>query len=111
VHKIKETKPELEFKRLLEANNIKYIFQYPIRWKCGWKKWYDFYIPAVNTLIEIDGIYWHGKGLLYEQLNNQQQKTRSNDIIKNELAKNNNYSLVRIWSDEIKNFKFNILKL
>jgi very-short-patch-repair endonuclease len=110
-HKIKETKPELEFKSLLETNNIKYIFQYAIQWKRGWKKWYDFYIPTVNTLIEIDGVYWHGKGLLDEQLNNQQQQTRLNDTIKNELAKTNNYSLIRIWSDEIKNFKFNILKL
>jgi len=110
-HKIKETKPELEFKRLLEINNIKYIFQYAIQWKHGWKKWYDFYIPSVNMLIEIDGVYWHGKGLLDEQLNNQQRQTRLNDTIKNELAKTNNYSLIRIWSDEIKNFKFNILKL
>jgi very-short-patch-repair endonuclease len=110
-HKIKGTKPELEFKLLLENNKINYIFQYAVQWKNGWKKWYDFYIPAINTLIEIDGTYWHGKNLLDEQLNNQQHQTRLNDNVKDELAKTNNYSLIRIWSDEITNFKFNKLKI
>jgi len=110
-HKVKETKPELEFKELLEANNIPYIFQYAVPWQNGWKKWYDFYIPHINLLIEIDGIYWHGKGLLDEQLNTQQTQTRLNDQLKNELAKNSGYSLIRIWSDEINNFKFNKIKL
>ena len=54
---------------------------------------------------------WHGKNLLDEQLNNQQHQTRLNDTIKDELAKTNNYSLIRIWSDEINNFKFNKLKI
>jgi len=108
--KIKETKPELEFKQLLEINHISYVFQYAISWKNGWKKWYDFYIPKINTLIEIDGIYWHGKNILDEHLNNQQLQTRNNDRLKNELATQYNYNLIRIWSDEIQNFNINKLK-
>lgn len=54
--------------------------------------------------MEIDGIYWHGKGLADSELNNQQTKTRENDKIKNQLAKDQNYKLIRIWEDEIESF-------
>ena len=57
------TKPELKFKEILDSNNIEYKHQYSVQWKKGWKKWYDFYLPTLNLLVEIDGIYWHGKGL------------------------------------------------
>ena len=68
------------------------------------QKWYDFYLFDFNLLIEIDGTYWHGKNLKYNELNKQQIITRNNDVIKNDLAKYKNYNLLRIWSDEIKNF-------
>lgn len=102
------TKPELLFAEKLKNNNIDYCIQYWVNWKKGWKKFYDFYLPNIDTLIEVDGTYWHGKGLSDEQLNEQQIKTRSNDKIKDELAKNNNYKLVRIWEDEIESFDVKI---
>ena len=99
-----KTKPELEFQLILDKYKIRYKFQYWVEWKHGWKKFYDFYIPNKNTLIEIDGIYWHGKKVKDDNLNEQQRKTRSNDVIKNELARSQGYNLLRIWSDEIQNF-------
>ncbi len=103
--KNRRTKPESEFMELLEKNNIKFQFQKSVKWINGWKKWYDFYIPKHNLLVEIDGIYWHGKGKSYDTLNKQQKKTRENDILKNKLAEEHGYNLIRIWSDEISNFK------
>ena len=65
-------------------------------------KLYDFYIPSTNTLIEVDGIYWHGKHKNLEDLNDTQMKVRKNDEIKNRLANENGYTLIRIWEDEVK---------
>ena len=103
--KIKDTKPELEFKEWCDERGIDYVHQYALPWKKGWKKWYDFYLPKLNLLVEIDGTYWHGKGLKYEELNEQQRNTRSNDLLKNKLASLEGYNLIRIWSDEIHKFK------
>jgi len=108
--KYTQTKPELYFMGLLDKNNIEYEFQYRVKWKRGWKKFYDFYIPGKHLLVEIDGIYWHGKNKMDGELNNQQTKTRQNDIIKNELAKKRGYNLMRVWEDEIRNFNMEELK-
>lgn len=104
------TKPELKFAELLKENNIDYCTQYWINWKRGWKKFYDFYLPNIDTLIEVDGVYWHGKNLDDDKLNEQQTKTRENDKVKNQLALDQNYRLIRIWEDEIDNFNFELLK-
>lgn len=104
------TKPELLFAELLRENNIDYCSQYWINWKKGWKKFYDFYLPNIDTLVEIDGTYWHGKGLKDDELNNQQIKTRENDKIKNQLSKDQNYKLIRIWEDDIKTFDIKLLR-
>ncbi len=103
IPKNKKTRPELEFKKILEDKNVNFVFQKDIQWKNGWKKWYDFYIPNGNILIEIDGIYWHGKNIPTKNLNKQQWNTRKNDKLKNYLAKIRGYKLIRIWSDEVKN--------
>ena len=109
-HKVKGTKPEKEFENLLIFHNINYIFQYSLQWMLGWKKWYDFYLPEYNTLVEVDGTYWHGKDLTDIQLNEQQKQTRSNDQLKNDLAIKQGFHLVRIWSDEIQTFDIDKIK-
>jgi len=107
--KKKGTKPELAFARLLEEYKIEYKFQFYVPWKKGWKKWYDFYLVDYNTLVEVDGIYWHGKDLKTSQLNEQQWNTRKNDRLKNYLAKKRGYKLIRIWSSEIDSLSYNEL--
>ena len=97
------TQPELMFKEILEENSILFNYQKSVSWKHGWKKWYDFYLPEFNLLVEIDGTYWHGKEVETKELNKQQWKTRLNDKFKNILAKSRGYKLLRIWSDEINN--------
>lgn len=46
---------------------------------------YDIYIKDINLLIEYDGFNWHSK-----------EKVKINDIKKNNIAKNNNISLLRL---------------
>lgn len=93
---LKKTEPEKKFELLLQTQHIGYKSPYPLKGKL-----YDFYIPSKNTLIEIDGIYWHGKGLSDSELNETQTKNRINDKIKTCIAHENGYTLIRIWEDEI----------
>ena len=48
--------------------------------------------------LEIDSRYWHDKN--YSRLNDIDKRVE-NDILKNDLAKNNGYRLIRIWDDEL----------
>lgn len=59
------------------------------------------YLLNKNILIEVDGIYWHGKGVKDDKLNETQTKSRINDKFKNAIAEQNNIKLIRIWEDEI----------
>ncbi len=62
---------------------------------------YDFFIPEMNTLLEVDGIYWHGKITPVEKLKPYQVRTIENDKFKTETATERGFNLVRIWEDEI----------
>jgi very-short-patch-repair endonuclease len=62
-------------------------------------KFYDFYIPEKHLLIEVDGIYWHGRNI--KNLNETQKRIRINDWTKNILARVSGYKLIRFWEDEI----------
>jgi len=108
--KKKGTRPEKELTELLQKYDIEFEFQKWVPWKKGWKKWYDFYIPNQNLLIEVDGTYWHGKDKKTSELNNQQWNTRKNDRLKNYLAKERGYKLVRIWSCDISSLSYEKLK-
>lgn len=92
----KISNPEKKFGELLTELGIEYEPSFPIG-----NKIYDFHIPSKNLLIEIDGIYWHGKGLSDNELNEIQSHNRKNDDIKNRLAQENGYTIRRIWEDEI----------
>jgi very-short-patch-repair endonuclease len=92
------TSPEIEIEQYLKNNNIQYKYGYVL---CG--KIYDFYLVKTNILIEVDGIYWHGKNKSDNELNEIQLKNKKNDALKNKIAVDNGYKLVRIWEDEVKN--------
>lgn len=93
---LNKTEPEKQFEKWLQSLNMDYKSPYPLKGKL-----YDFYVPSKNTLVEIDGIYWHGKGLTDVELNETQTKNRANDKIKTCIAKENGYTLIRIWEDEL----------
>jgi very-short-patch-repair endonuclease len=92
----KKTKPEIQFENWLLISNIEYKSPYPLGGKL-----FDFYLPSINTLVEIDGIYWHSRGIPDNQLNETQRRNRINDNRKTCIAKENGYDIIRIWEDEI----------
>ena len=65
------------------------------------KKMNDFLIPNKKLILEIDGVYWHAKDLEDDELNQVQQINRTNDVLKNKIAKFHGYKLKRMWEDEI----------
>ena len=87
-HKRKTSSYEELFKRALQQANIE--FQSPYRL---FDKQYDFYIPAIQSIIEIDGPMHPDK---IERLSLQELNTVMNDDKKDYLAKEANIKLYRI---------------
>ena len=101
-----ESKLETEFKTILDALQIKYNQQYPVKYYC-----YDFNIQDTNILIETDGDWWHcnpNKGFtpIYES----QIHTIAHDKVKNEWAEKNGYQLIRFWEDDVMNNRSYIIQ-
>jgi hypothetical protein len=90
------TKPEQEFKIILDELKINYIHGFKYQ-----KYNFDFYLPHFDVLVEIDGVYWHGKNLDWDNLNETQKTSRKNDEKKNQICLENNKKLIRLWEDEI----------
>lgn len=97
------SKLEEDFAKLfLDKLNIKYIYQFEAK---DIKRFYDFYLPESNLLIEIDGDYYHSNPLIYEnkQLNRMQIKNKKIDEYKNKWALLNCIPIMRIWEYDIRN--------
>ncbi len=86
----KNTRPNKKLKSILQEMNIKLIEEFRIVDENDKNRYYDFYLPDYNILIEVDGIYWH----------NYPHGTE-NDKHKNKLAERNGYRLIRIWENKL----------
>lgn len=64
-------------------------------------RYYDFYIPSANLLIEIDGDFFHSYNLLYEEMTPMQKKNKRVDKDKDKWAKHHKIPLIRIWEHDI----------
>jgi len=93
----KDTKPEIKSEKILEENNINYKKQFRLG-----NRLFDFYLPDYNILIEVDGIFYHGKNIKDEDLKYDiQKKSRKIDKLKDKIALDNGYKLFRVWEDEL----------
>lgn len=68
----------------------------------------DFYIPSIDTYVNMNGIYWHGRGKTEEELlssGSKQDKTILSTVKRDQLReswfKKNQKKLVIVWEDEI----------
>ena len=85
---------------LLEVNNIDYKHQFFLS-RGGSNKSFDFYIKSKNLLVEIDGDYWHG-GPGCDKHFYKVDEVIENDRVKDKMAIDNGFDIVRIWESEIK---------
>lgn len=99
--KVKRSKLEYKFEGLLESYNVKFIHSYYIE---SINKIYDFYLPELNLLIEIDGDFWHCNPIKFPIPTCKTQEINLiNDEFKNKWAKDNGYKLIRFWENDINN--------
>ena len=84
------TSLERRYYGMLKSMDVFYIPQYELD-----GRYYDAFLPDYNALIEFDGTFWHPKSIdecKYEC----QFKNLKVDRIKNDIAKVNGYTLIRI---------------
>ncbi len=87
-------------KEFLEKLGIKYIYQYKAE-SIG--RYFDFFLPEAHILIEIDGDYFHGHGLLHEEKNPMQKHSEWVDKQKDTWALAHGIPIIRIWEHDINN--------
>lgn len=96
----KMTAPEKALNKILKELKVKFEPQ-----KIVGPKIYDFYIPHINLLIEVDGDYWHANPEMYLESdhNSIQKRNVKNDKFKDTLALGRGFDLIRIWENDLKN--------
>ena len=100
----KRTWCEQAVQDLLTEMKLPFDIEISLPFKLSWK-FYDIGLTDYPILIEVDGDYWHGnKEKLSEEqrLNWMQIKNKQNDTLKNWVAKQKGYTLIRIWENDIK---------
>lgn len=87
--------------QFLDQLNVDYVYQFEAK-DIG--RFYDFYLPNENLLIEIDGDYWHGNPDKYSQdeLRYHQRKAQRVDEYKNKWALMHSIPIIRIWESDIR---------
>lgn len=95
------TKPEKYLKKVLQELKTNFISQKLFTSAEYGRCYYDFYLPDTNTVIEVDGDYWHGNPKIYPTLNEQQQKCKIRDRQKELVLKQKNVILIRVWESEL----------
>ena len=85
-------------KEFLEKLGINYVYQYKAE-SIG--RFFDFYIPSANLIIEIDGDYWHSYNVEKEDMNPTQKHNKRVDEAKDKWAIFHGIPVLRIWEHDI----------
>jgi len=101
-HKLPGTsKLEETFAReFLEKLGVRYIYQFEAK-DIG--RWYDFYLPDHNLIIEIDGSYYHAdpRVVSEDKLTPMHKHNMRVDELKNKWALSHGIPILRIWEKDI----------
>ena len=96
------SKLEEDFARdFLDKLKVRYVYQFEAK-DIG--RFYDFYLPDVNLIIEIDGSYFHSDPRLVkeENMNPMQKHNKRVDEYKDRWALMHGIPLIRIWEKDIR---------
>ena len=88
-------------KEFLDKLGVKYIYQFEAK-DIG--RFFDFYLPESNLIIEIDGDFWHGNPEKYklDELRGHQIRTQRIDEYKTKWALMHSIPILRIWESDIR---------
>lgn len=93
------SKLEGKFEVLLRELNIEYVTQYKI---APFAYRYDFYLPKYNTIIEVDGDFWHSNPDTGHPCRTRTQMfNKKRDARKNIICEDAGIKLIRIWESDI----------
>lgn len=97
-------------KEFLEKLGVNYVYQYKAE-SIG--RYFDFYIPSANLIIEIDGGWYHADPRVIEgkELNPMQKKNKRVDELKNKWAVLHGIPVLRIWEKDINENPSAVMKL
>ena len=96
------SKLELNFaKNFLDKLGVKYIWQFEA---ADIKRFYDYYLPEHNLIIEVDGGYYHSDPRIVDEskLNPMQKHNKRVDEQKNRWALLHGIPILRIWEKDIR---------
>lgn len=93
----KMTWPEREFAKMMKELGVECEPQ-----KIVGMKIFDFFLPQINTLIEVDGTYFHAHPDIYTEQNSMQKRNVKNDKFKDVLARGLGYKIERVWEKDLK---------
>lgn len=97
-------------KNFLDVLKVEYIYQFEAK---DIQRFYDFYLPKSNLIIEIDGDYYHSNPLIYENktLTPTQKKNKRVDEYKNKWALMHGIPILRIWEHDIRKNPQKVMKM
>lgn len=97
------TKIQLIVADYLKENNIKYTLEKYFTFS-GRRTRVDIYLDDLNLVVEINGLYWHGKpGTPIEEMSDYQREGYERDRFKESVFGN---KLLFLWEDEIYSGEF-----
>lgn len=85
-------------KDFLDKLGVNYTYQFKAE-SIG--RYYDFYCPKENCIIEVDGDFYHSYGLTHEEKNPMQKHNEYVDKLKDEWALSHGIPIIRIWEHDI----------
>lgn len=94
----------------LDKLKVKYVRQFEAK-DIG--RFYDFYLPDSNLIIEVDGDYFHSNPLIYEgkELTPTQKRNKSVDKMKDRWANLHSIPMLRIWETDINKHPEKVIKM
>lgn len=96
------SKLEEDFARdFLDKVGVEYVYQFEAK-DIG--RFFDFYLPSINLIIEIDGDFWHGNPEKYdkEELRGHQKRAQRVDEYKTKWALMHSIPILRFWESDIR---------
>lgn len=100
-HEYGTSKLEERFARdFLDKLGLDYVYQYKAE-SIG--RYFDFKLKDYPVFFEVDGDYYHSRGLVYEEMSPMQKKNKKVDEIKDKYCSRNGYLLIRVWEYDINN--------
>lgn len=96
-------------KNFLDKLGVKYVYQFEAK-DIG--RFYDFYLPSHNLIIEVDGGYYHSDPRVVDEnkLNPMQKHNKRVDEYKDKWALAHGIPIMRIWEKDIREAPDKVLK-